>query len=180
MFDLFTSFLIAISTAMFIKLDGPMIIYNTIIPRYKRLCQLNKLVASQYPNSDDWKKRLITNSTIFCVSMVILSQYLYKNAIQYMNNNIKQIDNRLYEISYIIDGKHHKLITNVCRGPQRILQVSDDKQEDVTDLICPYAGPESNWHGYSFTPLFFKRKSLTFELNDTTEITFFNDEVIKF
>lgn len=177
MFD-FTSFLIATTVALFIKFDGPKIIYNTFIPRYERFRSLNRLVASRHPKNGNWKERLLTNGAIFVDSISILSKYMYRNAVQWATDNVKMIDKNTYEISYVIDGRMHKMITGINRGPKKILQISDHSREDVTDLVHAYTGPRGNWHGHEFTPLFFKRQSLTFELHDGTEITFKDDEVI--
>jgi hypothetical protein len=66
------------------------------------------------------------------------------------------------------------------KGPKNVLQVIDDNNEDITTLIVPYLGPAEDWHSSKFKPSFFNRKTLTFNLSSSDDITFTEDEEIKF
>lgn len=180
MFDFITSFLVACTIAVFVKFDGSSIFTNTIVPRYKKFRELNKLVASQYPDSKTGgrKARYISYCLIFSASMAILGKLLYRNAVQWATDNVKQTDKNTYEVSYVLEGKLYTMVTVLNRGPRKILLISDHAQEDVTEMIHTYYGPRGNWHGHPFTPLFFKRQSLTFELADGQELTFKDDDEI--
>ena len=89
-----------------------------------------------------------------------------------MNTSVRKLDKKTYEISYVIDRKLYKMIVTPKRGPAPIIQVSDENSTDITDYILPYMGPEYDWHGKLFTPKFFQRKSLTFELMNGEEFTY--------
>ena len=146
----------------FISLDGHKIVKNRIIKSYKDWKQLNNLVSSQYKN-------------VFAIcwySLVMINKALYLSFIQYMNNSVRKLDNKVFEVSYIINGKIYKIWVQPKKGPSLVLQVSDENQEDITDEIIPYLGPCNNWHGRLFSSKDFKKKSLTFELSNGEERTF--------
>jgi hypothetical protein len=98
-------------------------------------------------------------------------QTLYISYLQYINNTVRKLDHKTYEITYVIDGKIYKMLTVPKRGPAPILQISNDKDEDVTEQILPYMGPQYDWHGRNITPRFFSCKSLTFQLSNGKEQT---------
>lgn len=180
MLDFYISGILAGVIILFIKFDGIAICANSIVPRYKKFRELNKLVASQYPDSKTGgrKARYISYCLIFTASMAILGKLLYRNAVQWATDNVKQIDKNTYEFTYVLDGKLYKMVTSLVRGPRKVLQISDHNQEDVTDVVHAYIGPRGNWHGHVFTPTFFKKQSLTFELADGQELTFGDDDQI--
>ena len=70
------------------------------------------------------------------------------------------------------------MIVKLNRGPSKVLLVSDEKHEDVSHLILPYLGPEENFHNYVFTPNFFDRKELVFELSNGVEKLFTHNQNI--
>lgn len=54
----------------------------------------------------------------------------------------------------------------------------NEKNEDVTEQILPYIGPNNNFHNEKFNPIFFGYKKLIFEmLNEETRV-FCNAETI--
>lgn len=132
---------------------------------YTKWCDLIKLVSSKHDDA----------LTIRWISMKMIIQACYMNFLQYMNSTIVKIGPNTYEIVYIINGNMYKMVVKPQRGPPPILQISNDKQEDVTDLVLPYMGPKYDWHGNKFTPKFFDCDTLTFELSNGTECTFDKD-----
>lgn len=103
----------------------------------------------------------------------MLFKALYISFIQYLNNSVKKLDKNIYEVTYVINGRLYKLIIIPTRGPAPILQISDERGEDMTDKILPYMGPQYNWHGNKYlTPGFFNCRELNFELADGTEYSY--------
>ena len=162
--------LFAVST--FVYFDG---IY-AIKYRYERFRNLNQLVSTKY------KERINCNTKMKIVwfSIVIILKVLYLSILEKLNKSIKKIDNNTYEVSYAVNGKIYKMIIIPNRGPSSVLQVIDDKNEDITNLIVPYLGPTEDWHSSKFKPSFFNRKTLTFNLSSSDDITFTEDEEIRF
>jgi len=93
-----------------------------------------------------------------------------------MNSSVKKINKNTYEISYLVNGKMYKMIVTPVKGPAPVLQVSDENEEDVSDMVLPFLGPRNDWHGRVFTSKDFKRRSLTFELGSGEEVTFEEDQ----
>jgi len=109
----------------------------------------------------------------------MVAQALWINIIQYLNSTILPIKGGRYKVTYVIKGKTYKMIVKPKRGPRKVLIVSDENQEDVSYLIFPYLGPEENFHGEIYTPKFFEKSELIFELSNGTEKIFrANDEIM--
>ena len=113
------------------------------------------------------------------MTITIISKMLWLMFLQWLNNSIKKIDRKTSVLTYVFAGKKYKLIIKPKRGPSPILQISNEKFEDLTDEIMPYLGPKYNWHGDNFNPSFFGCKTLTFECSDGKSTIFKNEEICK-
>jgi hypothetical protein len=153
---------------VFFYLDGHHIVKNTAVVKWKKFRRLNKLVSTNYKGC----------FKIIWVSICMIFQALWINILQYLNSTIVQIDKKTYEVTYIIRGKTYKMIVKSRRGPRKVLLVSDENQEDVSYIIFPYLGPEENFHGEKYTPKFFEKKELIFELSTGVEKIFQENEEI--
>jgi hypothetical protein len=153
--------------------EGPKIVKNvynnTIIPKYEKCKRLNNMVSTQYKGFFQ----------ILYVSTQMICKVLYLNVIQYFNNSVVKLDKNTYEIKYVINGKMYKLISKMKRGPKKVLLVYDENEEDVSDLICQYLGPEENFHNIKYNPKFFNREELVFELSSGDEKKYVKEEEIK-
>lgn len=167
LFYLYLSFGGAIIGTFFF-LDGHQIIANTVVSNYRKWRRLNNLVSSQYNNV----------FTIFWYSFMLINKAFYLSFLQYMNSSIKKVGRNSYEISYLIEGKMYKMIVKPQKGPSRVLQVSDENKEDITELVLPFLGPKNDWHGRKFVSWDFNRKSLTFELGNGEERTFKDEDIL--
>lgn len=135
---------------------------------YAKWRSLNKVTAQTNKNKNKLSVQLIS-------AKMVLSA-IYISMLQYMNASVRKYDRKVYEISYTLNGRLYKMLVKPKRGPIPILQISDDEQNDVTDFILPYMGPQYDWHGNTYNPKFFGHKSLTFELSDGTEHTYGEDD----
>lgn len=93
--------------------------------------------------------------------------------------NIKKIDNKRYEMSYVLNGKLYIMIIKEKRGPLPYLQISNNNSDDVSDIVSKYYGPERNWHNKEITPKFFGFEELTFEMKTGETINYKKEQVIK-
>lgn len=155
----------ALTMGLMVKFDG----INIARKNYGRWKKLNGLVSTRNNN------RL--NVTWVSVQMII--QACYINFLQYMNSTIIRVGPNTYEVVYVINGRMYKMIVKPQRGPPPVLQISNENQEDVTEKVLPYMGPNYNWHGNIFTPKFFDCETLTFELSDGTEHTYDKEAQVK-
>lgn len=156
------TFILGITSLGFFILDGVNIVRNTVIPSVKRM-----------------KGRDIDTSKIVMANSYILFMALYVNFIQKINKTITKIDKNRYEVMYTIRGVLYKMVVNQTVGPPKILLVSDENGDDVTDDILPYLGPENDFHGNNFYPVFFGKKSLELVLINGDSKTFEHNEIIK-
>jgi hypothetical protein len=168
MYEYFLSGLVISGVSLFIMIDGHNIIYNKVLYRYNKWKKLNNLVKTQHKNC----------CMVIVVSLQLIFKALYISLIQYLNKSIIKIDKNMYEKSYVVNGKLYKMIIMPSRGPVPVLQITNEKDEDVTDHILTYLGPEHNWHYTYFTPKFFNYDSLTFQLSDGTEKVFNDRDTI--
>ena len=159
---MYTEFFIAVGAFLFWRTEAYLVIKDVISTKFIKFKHINLLV------SNIEKKK----TTIIWISLKLIWQAIYISFIQYMNNSVKHIDNKTTELTYVINGKMYKMIITRKRGPSPILQISNNLQNDVTDQILQYMGPQYDWHGNRFTPEFFGYSSLTFELGDGTEYTY--------
>jgi hypothetical protein len=158
-------FIIVVSTIYFYNRND---ILNYLNIKYNKWLRLNNLVSSKY------------NSTIMIkiVSTQMILKSLYLSFIQYMNNSIVKIDKNNYELSYIVNGKLYKILIKPNRGPIPILCVRNENNNDVTNEILPYLGPNNDWHGKEYYPELFKYKTISIELLDGTKKIFNNKDTI--
>ena len=140
---------------------------DTSIYRYQKFRKINKLVATNYKGV----------CTIFWISLCMILKMFWIYILQYFNNTVILQDNK-YIITYVIKGKLYKMCVKPQRGPSKVLLVSDENHEDVSHLVLPYIGPEENFHSSLFTPTFFNRKELVFELSNGSEKIFTENQNI--
>jgi hypothetical protein len=151
---------------IFVSLEGHCSISAFVSNKYHRWLHLNDLSKIAVSPSKQNKLR------ITWISLKMIYTAMYLSFIQYMNNSIINIGKNTYEIQYVIKGRIYKLVIVQKRGPSPVLQIINDRSEDVTDTVSPYLGPSYDWHGNKFDPTFFKCKSLTFNMDDGNDITY--------
>jgi len=112
---------------------------------------------------------------LFTCSMI--SKLMYIRLLQMLNSTIRKVDRKTFEVSYSLNGKSYKMLIAPFRGPTPIMQVINDKDEDITSLVLPYMGPNYDWHGFEVDPSFFNTESLTFEMSNGEEKVLFSKKV---
>jgi hypothetical protein len=152
------------------RMDAHLVLKNVVVTKYKRWRKLNELVSTTERN----------NIRIAWISLKMVLHTLYIAFLQYMNNSTVKLDRKTYQVSYVINGKLYVMVVVPKRGPTPVLQISDDDQNDVTEQVLPYMGPQYDWHGTRLTPQFFGHKTLTFELSDGTEHTYEGDDHVEY
>jgi hypothetical protein len=159
----------SLSIYIFICFDGYNIVKNNFINKYKNFKRINSLVSTNYKGF----------FTVFWISICMILKVLWLNIIQYMNSSVVHIQGNTYRITYVIKGKLYQMIVKQNRGPSKILLVSDENEEDISHLICPYLGPEDNFHGCNYTPKTFNKKEILIQLSNGDERIFNEEQVIR-
>ncbi len=129
-------------------------IYEIIQVKRQKWKRLNNLVSSKYKG----------NLMINWVSLCMLLESKYIDILQYLNKTFRKIDKNTYEITYKINGRIYKMIVKPNRGPGIVNKILNENNEDVTEKLIPYLGPNNNWHHNNFNVDFFNYEKLTFEL----------------
>lgn len=109
------------------------------------------------------------------VARIYITQYVFHNSTRKGKN--------LYEIEYSIHCQRYRMLVRFRPGPRRIrkftLRHDDDHEEDVTDTVMPYFGPNQDFHGTVYTPRDFGfETAITMHLMNGTPCTFQVDEPI--
>jgi hypothetical protein len=135
---------------------------ETITEKYSKFKSLNKLVGTRYKNI----------AKIICVSLSMIIKMYWIQFLQWCNKSIEYIDNKNVVLTYVLQGKTYKINLKMKRGPSPILLVLDQNNNDITEQVLPYLGPEQNWHNKEYTPSYFEKESITFELCNGEHKTF--------
>jgi hypothetical protein len=156
-------------SVFFIWIDGPKIVKETYKDKISKFKQLNNVISNQSKNKNKYK--------IIIQSLIIVFKVLKVSIIQKMYNNVSLLNKNTYIIQYVIAGKLYKNVIIPYRGPCPILQISNENDDDLTDVIMPYSG---NCYDFQMLkPSFFSCDKLIFQLNSGDEIIFEKNEIIK-
>jgi len=153
---------------LFYKVNGYTVVKDKVVEKYKKFRELNKLVSKQYK----------TVGMILYVSICMVLKMYWMNFLQWSNNSIEVLNKKNISISYVLNGKLYKLLVKAKKGPNLVLLVTDENNEDVTDLVLPYLGPNNDWHHNFFKPCFWDKKFLCFELSCGEMKSFKEDDTI--
>lgn len=143
-------------------------IISNINLKYNKWKRLKSLVETKHKST----------FMIYYVSIEMILTMYYAELLKYLNKSVHKIDKNKYEVSFVINEKHYKMIVAPDKGPPKILMITDKNNEDVSEHIFPYLGPNHNWFNNKFTPKFFGYDELIFELNDGSKINFKSSEII--
>jgi len=105
------------------------------------------------------------------ISMFVLKTYQSRNA-------AKKVSKHKYEIHYTFNNKKYRIKLPILRGPKRICKIINKRDEDITERIKEYLGPNENFLGFIYSPYDFDEEELTFEMFDGTSKTFRENEII--
>jgi len=151
--------LTALFAGLMYGLDGHTIVAHAVVSRYRRFRELNKLVGTQYK----------TVGLIIWVSCAMIVKMMWLNFLHWAFSHIEHTDKQHAILSYVLNGRLYRLVLPIRRGPSPVLLITDENGDDVTDQILPFLGPNEDWHGQTFTPAFWQKESLTFELSDGSD-----------
>ena len=136
--------------------------------KYSRFRDLNGLVATRYKNA----------CKIIWISLVMVAKMYWIQFLHWANSSVEHLDKKTAIISYVLNGKLYRIVVHQRRGPCSVLLVTDENGEDVSDIVLPFLGPNDDWHKKDFTPNFWQKESLNFELASGEQMSFSKDEKI--
>ena len=128
---------------------------------------LKKMVSSRYDSKFD----------IYRVSFKMLLQALYADILKLFDNRVTHKNNKIYELTYYIEGQMFKMPLQVKRGPSKILSATNEKDECILLDIKLYAKPYGNFNNSLLTPKYLGYKKIKIETMET-DYTFEEDQSI--
>lgn len=69
-----------------------------------------------------------------------------------------------YVVPYTHGNQEYKILCKKARNRIRLIKITNESGDDVTDDIKPYMGPGLNFHNIPTTPIDFGHKRLVFEM----------------
>lgn len=120
-------------------------------------------------------RRLVAIRDLLLLFYEVLASFVW----QKLTHSVREIGPREYEVTYYIHFKMYKLRTRSHRGPSRYLQWIDNaSEEDITELVMPYVGPNDDFHGTRYAAAQFAEKGLTANYSDGTSRSFSADDIL--
>jgi hypothetical protein len=160
---------VGMAGALFVcKTNTYSIVKDTIVSKYRKFRNLNMLVSTQYKNI----------CIIVYHSICIICSAVWLDMVQYLNNSVKKLDKKRYEVSYVVSGKLYRMIVMPNKGPSSVLLACDEDGEDITDVLISYMGPHNDFHGADITPKLLNKKQIIIETIDGCEKIFNEDDVL--
>lgn len=140
-----------------------------IITTCESLSSLTKAVAKRHKGP----------RAVICNTIDVLRKKFWFDFVQRINNSITRLDKNTSVMTYTLDGRLYKMVLEHRKGPSLVLLVSDENGDDITTEVVPFLGPKRDWHKREFTPKFWNKETLEFELSNGENKEFRNDDVIK-
>lgn len=138
--------------------------------QYKRFCTLYK--ATKIVN----QSKNLSEPQIYLQMIIVVFKKLKINFFQYLNQNVI-LGKDEFTVQYMFNDKIYKMVVKPQRGRKHTYTVTDEDGNDMTNEISVYAGLSNNFHGMKYTPKFFGKKRLIFNIgaNKTEKIYEEND-----
>jgi len=118
-----------------------------------------------------WKQKYLV--------LKILFKYTYLKFLQHIYLTVSHLHKNTYEIQYVLHDKIYKIRTNVRRGPSRIVYILDHLDNDITDEVKSYMGPNEDFHGKTMCPQDMGHERIYIILRNDQQIVFdANDPIV--
>ena len=146
------------------------IIYNSCKDNYTRFNLLRSGMLQINNRTTIWNSFSIVGKVIY---NTIILKFLQK-----INNSVQVIDKNNVIISYVLNNRLYKLSVIPRKGPATVILITDQDDNDISNDIFPFFGPNRDWHNKPYSPEFWNKQSLTFHMITGEIKTFKNNETI--
>ncbi|MAI15563.1 MAG: hypothetical protein CMM15_16280 [Rhodospirillaceae bacterium] len=87
---------------------------------------------------------------------------------------ISKVSTGKIDIEYPYCGRNYVFRTQIKKGPRKFLveKVVDEAENDITDTVRRYLGPNEDWHGNTYSVQDFGCSSMEFLLTDERRVHF--------
>lgn len=134
--------------------------------RYKnrKWNELKTMVSGQYSSTFD----------IYRVSWQMILQAIYQDMLSFFDNRLEKKGNKLYELTYMVEGQMYKMPIKVRRGPGKIFAAEDENGNCILLSLKQYCSPSGNIINSLVTPKYLGYEKVVLNLDKT----FVGDEPI--
>jgi hypothetical protein len=136
--------------------------------KYKKWKELKHMVSSQYTSTFD----------IYYISYKMLLQATYNDILTKFDNRLKKKSNKIYELTYYIEGTKYLLPLSVKRGPLKFIDATNEKNESIFLILKQYLLPNGTLNNKIITPNYLGYKSVIIDYIDGRTIEFKGSESI--
>ena len=104
---------------------------------------------------------------LFLKRVILLSKDVIKIKFFPDKKNVELISNNKICIDYKFSGKNYKFLSAIKRGPKNhTIEFFDDNNENITDRVIPFYGPNCDWHKIQYCPNDFLLNELNVKLSN--------------
>lgn len=115
---------------------------------------------------------------IIYISMLTIFSAKCHELYRSFNNSAVKMSNNKYLVTYTINNKTYKMIVHNSKGPKKVINITDETNENIYNDIIEYLGPQENFHNISYTPKDFGKKQIIFELYTEKKIIFNENDIM--
>ncbi len=117
----------------------------------KRIVHLYKNYKSFIDPTNQLSHFQVFKSIITLFFSVLYSTYsIYNN--KYSQKTTEKFNKKYIKISYKFKNKNYHYLLKVPKGIPPLKSITDENDNDITDIIEPYLGPNLDCHGASIYP----------------------------
>lgn len=110
----------------------------------------------------------------------IFLKYVYLKCLQQLYQTVRHVRRNHYEIQYILHDNVYKIQTKVKRGPSNIERIMDHQNNNITEEVRSYLGPNEDFHGQLIRPFDLGYEKLHVEFRNGDESSFETNDLIVF
>ena len=104
---------------------------------------------------------------MFLKRILLLSRDVIKIKFFPEKKNVELVGNNKICINYTFSGKNYKLISRIKRGPKKeTVEFFNENEENITDKIFPFYGPNNDWHQIKYCPNDFSLEELNVKIRE--------------
>lgn len=154
---------------------------NSFFNLLKRKC--NQLITNFMDYFFSKHTQFLFNFALNIVKKQIKNKYMYyKNKLLNPPLLTQTINEDVYYLSFYLNGERYKIPIVVNKSGldknEPPLMVIDHNEQDITQKILEFMGPNYDFYGMFLKPKHLNQKNLNFMLNDGSEMNILNNDLI--
>lgn len=127
------------------------------------------------------------NILLLIYKYIFMYMYFFIYKVKYYVNSmlspiscLTKFNKKLYQLKYKFRDKEYIVLVKICKGPKKILMIKDEYDNDVTEVVKQYLGPNEDFHGNPCTPKKINFQILHFFTIDDKKFSYKGNDIINF